>query len=90
MLDKALELEVYLKILLYCLLEDSGRYVSCNLSDFHLSWKRCFYLEVIVSDQLHQCLSRPVDHGVGDDSGLAECRSQCEAWEDVPAGQNIT
>ena len=40
--------EVYLQILLYRLLEDSGCYVSCNLSDFHLSWKGCFYLEVII------------------------------------------
>ena len=47
------------------------------------AWRaNCIYIYILNSDS---DLSRPVDHGVGDDPGLTKCSSQRQAREDVPA-----
>ena len=76
------------KFLLHGLLEDLGCQVTGDLSDVDVLREGGSSGQVVFVDELHQGLGRSVDHGVGDDSGLAEGRSQCEAREDVPAGEH--
>ena len=58
--------------------------MTSNLSDVYILWEGGPPGQVLLIDQLHQGLSRFVDHSVGHNSSLSKGGSKGQAWENVP------
>ena len=62
------------------------------LFESHLRRRDVLYLKLsdLVKNLLFEShLSSSVDHGIGDNPGLPECRSKGESGEDVPGGGEL-